>query len=203
MNTTGKLLAAITLLLAAGCGDVETADPAPGQAPATPADPVRPASGLAPVGELPPAPVPNKTLHARSFINRPAPDLVVDTWMTPQPSTRGKMVLIDFWATWCGPCCAGIPKLNALHRKFADRLVVIGISPETPEDVMAMTEPRIEYYHAVDPLQRTKSAYGVQAIPHIVIIDPTGVVRWEGLPTLPGHELTEQVVAKLLDTYVR
>ncbi len=201
---TGKLLAGVALLLAAGCGDAETVgnpSETPGQA-AT-GTPVRPASSLAPVVELPPAAVPNKKLYAKSFINQRAPDLIVDTWITPQPSTRGKMVLIDFWATWCGPCCKAIPDLNALHRRFADRLVVIGLSEETAEAVEAVSQPRIEYYHGVDPQQRTKSALGVQGIPHVVIIDPTGVVRWEGFPFTPGHELTEQVVAKLLDTYVR
>jgi thiol-disulfide isomerase/thioredoxin len=202
-TTTGRLLAAAWLLLAAGCGDAETAGPGENQGQATLETPVRPAASLVPVAELPPAPVPNKKLYARSFINQRVPDLFVDTWITPQPSTRGKMVLIDFWATWCGPCCKAIPDLNALHRRFADRLVVIGLSEETVDAVEAMSQPRIEYYHGVDPQQRTKSALGVQGIPHVVIIDPTGVVRWEGFPFMPGHELTEEVVAKLLDTYVR
>jgi cytochrome c biogenesis protein CcmG/thiol:disulfide interchange protein DsbE len=200
-STTEKLVAGVVIMLAAGCTNSEqpgaTTDPQ-GQIGA-----VRPTSNLAPVGELPLAPAPNKELYAKSFINRSAPDLIVDTWITPQPSTQGKMILIDFWATWCGPCCKAIPELNALHRRFADRLVVIGLSEETAEQVEAMSQPRIEYYEAVDPQQRTKSAFGVKGIPHVVIIDPTGVVRWEGFPFMPGHELTEEVVAKLLDTYVR
>jgi len=194
-------LALILAALAAGCTDAQP--DAGGPAPPQGSPAVRPASSVAPVHELPPAPVTNKKLYARSFLNRAAPELVVETWLTPQPSTQGKMVLIDFWATWCGPCLRAIPELNELHRRFGDRLIVIGLSEETAEEVRAMSEPRIAYYQAVDPQQRTKQAFGVMGIPHVVIIDPTGVVRWEGFPFLPGHELTEEVVARLLDTYVR
>ena len=153
--------------------------------------------------EAPAAPEPDKQLYAESFINRRAPDLEVETWLTKQPDFAGKMVLVDFWATWCRPCRNAIPHLNALHRKFGDRLVVIGLSDETPEEVRAMTRPRMNYHVAVDTKGRMKKAFAVQGLPHVVLIDSAGIVRWQGLPSLPGHELTEAVVEALLDAYVR
>lgn len=140
-----------------------------------------------------------KKLWAQSFLNKPAPEkLIVEEWITGQPEMAGKFVLIDFWATWCGPCRKAIPELNALHKKFGDRLVVVGISDEKVEAVKKMTEPVIEYALGVDTQARTKKAYGVRGIPHVVLLDPQGVVRWEGFPLLSGYELTEEVVEKIL-----
>ena len=52
----------------------------------------------------------------------------------------------------------------------------------------------IEYFSAIDTKARTKHALGVTGIPHVVILDPDGIVRWEGFPLLDGYELTEAVV---------
>ena len=142
-----------------------------------------------------------KKLWAKSFLNRKAPELIVEKWLTPEPDCRGKFVLIDFWATWCPPCREAIPELNAYHEQFGDKLVVIGISDETEEAVRRLVNPRIEYSIAIDTLARTKNAVGVTGIPHVLIIDPQGIVRWEGFPFLQGYELNEKVVADILARY--
>ena len=139
-----------------------------------------------------------KQIWAKSFLNQKAPDLVVEKWLTKEPDRKGKFVLIDFWATWCGPCRKAIPELNALHKKFGSKLVVIGISDEPEAKVKSMADPKIEYSSAIDTQGRTKKAVGVSGIPHVMIIDPQGIVRWEGYPLLDGHELTEKVVEQIL-----
>ena len=108
-------------------------------------------------------------------------------------------MLIDFWATWCGPCRKAIPELNALQKKFGDRIVVIGISDETEEKVNSFKEPKMEYNVAIDTQARTKKALAVTGIPHLILLDPQGVVKWEGFPFQAGYELTAAVVAKILD----
>jgi peroxiredoxin len=92
--------------------------------------------------------------------------------------------------------------MNTFHQKYKDRLVVIGVSDEPAKQVKAFEQPAVHYYSAIDTQARMKKAYGVRGIPHVVIIDPKGIVRWEGYPFLSGHELTEEVVGDLLDEYV-
>ena len=139
-----------------------------------------------------------KKLWAKSLINQKAPKFEAEKWLTTVPDTKGKFVLIDFWATWCGPCRKAIPELNAIHKKFGNKLVVIGLSDETEEKVKKMTEPKMDYFVAIDTKARMKNAVEVKGIPHVIILDPQGVVRWEGYPMLEGFELNEKVVEEIL-----
>ncbi|WP_298480078.1 TlpA disulfide reductase family protein [uncultured Maribacter sp.] len=142
-----------------------------------------------------------KKIWAKSFMNKKAPEIVVEKWLTDKPETQGKFILIDFWATWCVPCKKAIPELNVFQEKFIDSLVVIGISDETKAKVKKMKIPKIEYYSAIDTRKKLKEIYEVQGIPHCVIINPDGVVVWEGWPHLKGFELNEEVIRKLLNSY--
>ncbi len=109
-------------------------------------------------------------------------------------SLRGQVVLIDFWATWCGPCRASIPHVQELHEKFGDKgLVVIGHTDGTSKDLDAfIAKNQMTYIISVGP--NIGDAYGVTGIPHVFLIDVDGKVAWSGGPT----QLDESVVASLV-----
>ena len=133
-------------------------------------------------------------LSAKSIKGQAAPALQVEKWLTAQPDTKGKFVLVDFWATWCGPCRQSIPHLNGLAKKFGDRLVIVGLSNEKEAEVAAMKSPKLEYAVAIDTQARMMKAIEVRGIPHALIIDPDGIVRFEGHP----NYITEAGLASLL-----
>ena len=136
-------------------------------------------------------------IHAKSFRGTKPPKFEAEAWLGNQPDTRGKFILIDFWATWCGPCRASIPHLNGLQSKFKDKLVIIGLTDEPLNTVKGMKSPRIEYAVASDTKGRMLGAAQVQGIPHAMLIDPNGIVRFEGMP----HYLNDQSLAKLMQKY--
>ncbi|MBL7134430.1 MAG: redoxin domain-containing protein [Phycisphaerae bacterium] len=147
----------------------------------------------------PPKETGGKRIWAYSCLWEKAPKLEVEKWLSREPKTEGKFVLIEFWATWCPPCRKSIGLLNGLHKKFGKDLVVIGISHEAEADVRALKAPKIEYFSAIDTKARTKKVLGVFGIPHVIMIEPGGSVVWEGFPLLKGHELTEKIVAKMIE----
>jgi len=139
-----------------------------------------------------------KRLWAQSFLWEKAPEFVVEQWLTPEPRMEGKYLLIECWATWCAPCRRSIPVLNEIHRRFRDRLIVVGISDEPRDTVVALETPKIEYHLAIDTQARMKKALGVVGIPHAIVVEPGGHVVWEGYPLLKGHELTVEVIERIL-----
>ncbi len=153
--------------------------------------------------DLPAAEVPEKEYYAENLINQKLPNLQVQEFLSDKPELEGKMVLIDFWATWCGPCKAVIPELGEFNKEFGEKLVVLGISDEEKQTVLNMTEPKLEYASAIDTEGTIKNHVKVRGIPHVVIVDPYGYVRWQGFPGMEDHKLTKEVIQGLLDTYVK
>ena len=143
----------------------------------------------------------SKELYADDIRGKKAPKLVVENYMTDkEPDLAGKVVLIDFWATWCGPCRKAIPELNELQAKFKDDLVVIGISDESPATVQEfMKKTEMKYASAIDMQATMKKAINVRGIPHVIIMSSDGIVRWQGFPLDDSEPLTAGIVKQIID----
>ncbi len=129
-----------------------------------------------------------------------APKLTVAEWLNgAAPDTKGKVVLLDFWATWCGPCEELVPELNQYKKKFGDDLAIIGITDETAKDVKKFRKKTpIDYDIALAPGQEMDKAIGIDGIPHCLVISADGIVRWQGFPSMDEDPLTEETLAQII-----
>lgn len=93
---------------------------------------------------------------------------------------RGKVVLLDFWATWCPPCLLSIPHLNALHRAYGERgfeILGINLDQGDPDNLSAFVEKmKITYPILIGTSEVTKQ-YGVNPIPTGFLVDREGHLR--------------------------
>lgn len=96
------------------------------------------------------APAGGKQMWADSRAFTDAPPLDVRKWLSGKPEMEGKFLVIEFWRTWCGACKRMTPLMNTLHKKYGDELVVIGLTGEPEEKVLANKGPKKEYYLALD-----------------------------------------------------
>jgi thiol-disulfide isomerase/thioredoxin len=115
---------------------------------------------------------------------------------------RGKVVLMNFWATWCPPCRAEIPDLIKLQEKYRDQLVVVGVSEdEGPIDPVRafVAEQRMNYPVAMTTPELRKIFRGVTALPTTFVIDREGKIAQKhvGLLNAQNTELETQVLAGL------
>ena len=92
---------------------------------------------------------------------------------------KGKVVLVEFWATWCVPCREALPNLELLHRDFRDKgLLVLGVDMEEPKDQAAFLEKfGYTFRSLVDANEKVMNLYGVGGIPVTVLIDKDGNIQ--------------------------
>ncbi|MCM1313063.1 MAG: thioredoxin domain-containing protein [Bacteroides sp.] len=116
--------------------------------------------------------------------------LLISTLITP-----GKYCLIDFWASWCGPCRASIPKIKSLYEKFNEKFNVISVSVDEKESAWrkAMDSEKMPWHQLwVDDTKAVKActAYAVQSIPRLVLIDDKGHIV---IVTHDPNKISEQL----------
>ncbi|MSU51600.1 MAG: TlpA family protein disulfide reductase [Opitutus sp.] len=114
---------------------------------------------------------------------------------------KGKVVVLDFWATWCGPCRMEIPGYVELTRKYGkDGLVIIGVSVDQggPEVVKPFSAKMGVNYPIVMANEQVKAAFGgIEAIPTTFIIDRAGVVRHKKVGAEETAEYEQKILAVL------
>jgi len=137
-----------------------------------------------------------------SPVGKPPPALQVAKWVKGEPLTKfekGKVYVVDFWATWCGPCKAAIPHLSRLAQEHRGTVEVIGISiserqkgPDDDSYIATVQQfvdgqgERMDYRVAVDTPAKTMHATwfkpaGTGGIPTAYIVDQNGIVAWVGI----------------------
>jgi thiol-disulfide isomerase/thioredoxin len=146
-------------------------------------------------------PPPNPSVgHARNLQGQRAPQFKVQQWITGQPPLAGRVLVLDFWATWCGPCRQSIPHMNALARTFGGEAAFIGISNENSGAFQGglqkhrLTLQSFEYALALDPAGTMQQYMGIVGIPHCAVVSSDGIVRWQGHPAA----LTEEIVGRII-----
>jgi thiol-disulfide isomerase/thioredoxin len=132
---------------------------------------------------------------------KPMPPLSLSHWINGEvkpADMKGKVVVVDFYATWCGPCMKAIPHNNEMLTKYKDKgLVIVGVcTSKNGQDVFESNakEHKVAYPAARDTELKTQKAWGVRYYPTYAVVDRKGIVRAIGLQP----DRVETVVEKLL-----
>ena len=116
---------------------------------------------------------------------------------------RNKVVLLNLWATWCGPCRYEIPELQSLHAKFEPKgFEVIGVSVDESgvEPVKQFVDEfKMTYPVVLDPEGKLAGIFGTSVLPTTVLLDRNGKIVWKRYgQIMPGDKELEQAIAKVL-----
>jgi thiol-disulfide isomerase/thioredoxin len=112
---------------------------------------------------------------------------------------KGKVLLIDFWATWCGPCRAVIPEMNEWKTKFGKDLIIVGVSDEKPEVIQEfMNKTKMDYIVATDSEKTMSKILGIEGIPHVLVLSKDGIVRYQGFPSQEEDKLTTEKLEQII-----
>jgi cytochrome c biogenesis protein CcmG, thiol:disulfide interchange protein DsbE len=141
-------------------------------------------------------------VHAAPEIGKPAPELVVtelDGQVFDLAKLKGKVVLVNYWATWCAPCKKDMPKLNAFYQRYhGQNLGMIGISVDRPNDLPKVRKVMATLAYPVAVLKGvTVDGFGEpEGVPITWIIDSEGKVR--NMMIDVRDELLNELVVPLL-----
>ena len=126
-------------------------------------------------------------------IGEKAPEISAGKWINlEKPVTledlRGKVVLVEFWATWCGPCIEAIPHLNELSEKYSGKDFQMLSFVEEGHQTMDRLLRRTPVKYPIGLESGALEDYGITGIPHAFVIDRQGKIAWEGHSASPEME---------------
>ncbi len=127
-------------------------------------------------------------------IGQPAPDFTLKSLQGENlrlEEYRGKVVLINFWASWCGPCRQEMPILDRIHKRYAPAgFSVLGVNVESEEKKARKVANRLNVSFPLlfDQNQQVSEAYSLESMPYTVLVDRDGQVRYIHHGYKPGDE---------------
>jgi thiol-disulfide isomerase/thioredoxin len=139
------------------------------------------------------------------LLGKPAPTFALNesqgTFPARSAELSGKVVVVEFWATWCGPCQSTIPRLTAWQERWGGKgLRVVGISTEDWDLLSAHArKAKMGYTVARDGDGMVTSRYAVPAIPTLVVIDQQGLVRYVDVGAGEKLDAAEHMITALLE----
>jgi thiol-disulfide isomerase/thioredoxin len=131
---------------------------------------------------------------AADIVGQPAPDFALRSMKGPPMRLSehlGEVVIINFWATWCGPCRQEMPLLDELYGKYQRAgLILLSVNiDEAAEPAIEMAQTlKVSYPVLFDTRKEVSRAYDVSAMPVTVLVDRAGVVRYVSEGYKPGYE---------------
>ena len=132
---------------------------------------------------------------ASSDVAGPAPAFTLTSAVTGQQAAlseyKGQVVLVNFWATWCGPCQQEMPLLEQMYKKYKPAgftLIGVNVDKEAPPVKELLTRKPVSFPVLLDPANQVSKAYHVDEMPSSVIIDRKGVIRYIHRGYKPGDE---------------
>jgi len=142
-----------------------------------------------------------KAQSGASLVGQPAPLVTFqyDIGKAVKPDFyKGKILVIDFWATWCAPCIANFPHFNDLAKTFQNNDVVFATLTDEPfktvNTFFTRTKKQVAGNKLIDTTKATGNAFKVRFIPYSVVIDKDNIVRWTGL----GSDLTAEMLSAII-----
>ena len=137
-------------------------------------------------------------------LGQPAPDfstLDLSNRVVALTSYRGqKAVLLDFWATWCGPCRTEMVSLQALQDKFKGQdFEILSLNQGEAADQVSqfITRKKYGFHVLLDADNAVANKYGVRGIPTLVLVDKQGIIQWLQVGYSEGDSQLEQKIASL------
>jgi len=134
------------------------------------------------------------TAFASGSASKPAPDFTLANRAGGQMSLaklKGQVVMINFWASWCGPCRQEMPLLDQMYKKYKPlgfTLVGVNVEPDSTDAEGYLKKTPVTYPILLDKENKVSSLYEVSAMPSSVIVDRKGRVRYVHHGYKPGDE---------------